>query len=277
MPRNWDEYHQSEKPALDLLEKLGYKVYDQEEEGCDSLPLRSSEHEVVLKSELKAALKRINDWDISENNIEKAINNIRPARLKANNLMEANELIYDSLINNISLKQDLGEGKKGQTVKYIDFDNPENNSFIAINQLRVKGKEVIKPDITIFVNGIPLAVIECKNETTCNEPEEDAITQLRRYQNVRDGLEEGAEQLFYPNQLPLAAWGSSASSATVRAPSRAYKGWKDPYPATNEDIEKLSYGSYFLQLTNAPIVKNKTEKQLFILLLKSLEALKTPH
>jgi len=72
MPRNWDEYHQSEKPALELLDKLGYKVYDQEEEDCDSLPSRDSEHEVVLKTELKAALKRINDWDINDNNIQKA-------------------------------------------------------------------------------------------------------------------------------------------------------------------------------------------------------------
>ncbi len=239
MQRNWDEYHQAEKPALELLDKLGYQVYDQMANNYVGLPSRDSEYEVVLKEELRAALQRINDWDINENNLNKAINKIRPARLKANNLMEANEITYNRLVNYISLPQDLGEGKKNQTIKYIDYENPENNSFIAINQFRVKGRETIKPDIVLFVNGIPLAVIECKNETTCNEPEEEAITQLSRYQNIRDGIEEGAEQLFYPNQILVAAWGNSASSATVRAPARVYKGWKDPYPYTREDIAEL--------------------------------------
>jgi len=238
MSRDWNEYNQSEKPALDLLEKLGYKVYDQTMPDVEDLPKRDSEHEVILKGELKAALIRLNPW-INDNNISKAINEINPAKLRAYNLMEANQLIHNALINNISLKQDLGQGNKNQTVRYIDFDNPENNSFIAINQFRVKGRETIKPDITIFVNGLPLAVIECKNETTCNEPEEEAITQLRRYQNIRDGLEEGAEELFYPNELLVAAWGESASASTVRAPAQEFKPWKDPYPYTREDIARI--------------------------------------
>ena len=177
MTGNWNEYQQSEKPALDLFESLGYKVYDQLDKDFVKLPKRESEHQVILIEELKTALKRINPW-INENNLNKAVNEVRPARLKANSLMAANEIIYDRLINHISLEQDLGHGKKNQTVKYIDYDNPKNNSFIAINQFRVKGKETIKPDITLFVNGLPLAVIECENNTTCNEPEEEAICLL---------------------------------------------------------------------------------------------------
>ena len=239
MTGNWDEYNQSEKPALDLFKTLGYKVYDQLDKDFIKLPERESEHQVILIEELKTALKRINPW-INENNLNKAVNEIRPARLKANSLMSANEIIYDKLINHISLQQDIGHGKKNQTVKYIDYENLDNNSFIAINQFRVKGKETIKPDITLFVNGLPLAVIECKNNTTCNEPEEEAINQLRRYQNIRsDDIEEGAEELFYPNQLIVAAWGDSASSATVGAPAQAFKGWKDPYPYTKDTLAEL--------------------------------------
>ena len=239
MTGNWNEYQQSEKPALDLLNTLGYKVYDKMQNDITKLPKRESEHQVILIEELRKAIKTINPW-INENNLNKAVNEIRPARLKANSLMAANEIIYDKLINHISLKQDLGHGKKSQTIKYIDYDNPENNSFIAINQFRVKGKETIKPDITLFVNGLPLAVIECKNNTTCNEPEDEAIKQLRRYQNIRsDDNEEGAEELFYPNQLIVAAWGDSASSATVGAPAQAYKGWKDPYPYDKDSLEEL--------------------------------------
>jgi len=238
MATNWGEYKLSEKPALDLLEKLGYQIYDQYKDKDITLPIRESEHQVILIEELKKAVKRINPW-INENNLNKAVNEVNPARFKANNLITANELIYQKLINHISLKQDLGKGKKNQTVKFIDFENPENNSFIAINQLRIKGRETIKPDIIIFLNGLPLVVIECKNETTCREPEDDAIDQLRRYQNIRGQIEEGAEELFYPNQMIIAAWGSSATSATVRAPEREFKPWKDLYPYTEQDITDL--------------------------------------
>ncbi|SDL68833.1 type I restriction endonuclease subunit R [Halarsenatibacter silvermanii] len=245
MQRNWDEYHQAEKPALDLFEKLGYDVYDFHADDERDRPLRESEHHVILQEELRDALKRINPW-INENNLNKAVNKIRPARIKATDLMEANEIIYQRLVKHISLTQDLGQGKKNQTVKYIDYDNPENNQFTVMNQFAVKGRDRIKPDIVVFVNGIPLAVIECKNKTTINEPEEEAITQLRRYQNVRDG-EEGAEHLFYPNQILVTAWGNSASAATVGAPARVYKPWKDPYPYSKEEVTEITGFSPNLQ------------------------------
>src|SRR6056297_3163152 len=237
MSRSWNEYELTEKPALNLLEKLGYKVYDIEE-GVSNRPTRETEYDILLEDNLKKALKRINPW-ISENNITKAINEIKPARISATNMMEANELIYEKLVKYISLPQDLGEGKKNQTVKYIDFNNPENNEFIAMNQYRVKGNENIIPDIVVFINGIPVGVIECKNETTCNEPEAEAINQLRRYQNIRDNQNEGAEYLFYPNEILLAAWREGASHSTIGAPARTYKQWKDSYSYKKEDIAKL--------------------------------------
>ena len=153
---------------------------------------------------------------------------IKPARIKATNMMEANEKIYKKLVQYISPEQDLGQGKKNQTVKYIDFDNPENNEYIVMNQYKVKGNENIIPDIVVFVNGIPVGVIECKNETTCNEPEPEAISQLRRYQGIRDNKDEGAEQLFYPDQILVAAWKEGASHCTIGAPAREFKQWKDP-------------------------------------------------
>ncbi|MFW5981327.1 MAG: type I restriction endonuclease, partial [bacterium] len=185
MSRNWDEYHLAEKRALDLFDKLGYKVYDSLQAENSDRPTRNSEHETLLLDNLRQAIKRLNPW-INENNLNKAVNMIRPARIKATDMMEANEIIYERLVKYISLEQDLGQGKKNQTVKYIDFDNPANNEYIVMNQYKIKGNENIIPDIVVFVNGIPVAVIECKNETTCNEPEEEAINQLRRYQNIRD-------------------------------------------------------------------------------------------
>lgn len=236
MPTNWDEYHRVEKRALNLFNKLGYKVYDKQE--TDIRPTRNNLHEVILLDNLRSAIKRINPW-INENNLNKVVNKIRPTKIKATNLMEANEKIYKLLVNYTSVRQDKGQGKKNYTVKYIDFDNVENNEFMVMNQYKVKGRETIIPDIVVFINGIPTSVIECKADTI-DEPEEKAIEQLLRYQNVREGSgDEGAERLFYTNQILVAAWKSSASASTIGATYRHYREWKDPYPNKKEDIEEL--------------------------------------
>ncbi|MBM7556837.1 type I restriction endonuclease subunit R [Halanaerobacter jeridensis] len=238
MSRDWDEYHLVEKRALDLFQELDYQVYDVEQ--GDSIPHRESKHQVLLLDKLRESLRRINPW-LNENNLNKAVNQIRPAKIQATNLMDANEKVYEKLVQHISLQQDLGKGKKNQTVKYIDYNNPENNEFIALNQYTVQGKEKIRTDITVFINGLPIAVIECKNESTCNQPEEEAINQLQRYQDLRDyEADEGAEKLFYTNQFLVAAWGPSASAAPVGTPARHFREWKDPYPHTRDEIEELT-------------------------------------
>ena len=78
--------------------------------------------------------------------------------------MESNQYIWNTLVNYISVEQDLGKGRRGQTVKIIDFDVPENNEFLCVNQFKIEGPEQnIIPDIILFVNGLPLGVIECKS------------------------------------------------------------------------------------------------------------------
>ena len=97
------------------------------------------------------------------------------------NLMEANQKIYEKLTKYISVEQDLGEGRKSHTVKIIDFDNIENNEFLITNQFKVAGiNQNIIPDIILFVNGLPLAAIECKSPFITN-PMEAGINQILRY------------------------------------------------------------------------------------------------
>lgn len=183
MTKNWDEYHRVEKRALNLFERLGYKVFDINK--TMERPARNSEHEVLLLDNLKKGIKRINPW-ISENNLNKAVNMIRPARIKATNLLEANEIIYERLVKHVSVLQDLGQGKKNQTVKYIDFEDPDNNEFLVMNQYKVKGRENIIPDIVVFINGIPIGVIECKVDTI-DEPEEKShrtVEKISEYQGI---------------------------------------------------------------------------------------------
>ncbi|TYB30733.1 MAG: type I restriction endonuclease subunit R [Candidatus Mcinerneyibacterium aminivorans] len=236
---SWNEYTKSEKPILSIFDKLGYKVFDINAKHED-IPEREKETEVILKSNLKRAIKRINPW-INDYNLKKAVDKINPDKILAHDLIEANELIYEKLVNYISLEQDLGQGKKNQTVKYIDFENPENNEWMVLNQFKVEGtEENIIPDITIFVNGLPVGVIECKSPFI-DDSQEKAIEQLLRYQNQRDtqDIVEGAEKLFYPNQITIAAWGDSASAAVIGASHEHYREWKDLYPYDEENIEKL--------------------------------------
>ena len=88
------------------------------------------------------------------------------------NLIEANQSIWNTINQCVSVMQDLGKGNKGQTVHIIDFDNLENNEFLCTNQFKVEGiNQSIIPDIVLFVNGLPLVVIECKSPYITNPME----------------------------------------------------------------------------------------------------------
>ena len=84
----------------------------------------------------------------------------------AASLAEANETLYTSLTYGIALEQDRGDGRKSHTVRFLDFDKPSRNEWIVTRQYKVLGsKKHVIPDIVVFVNGLPLAVVECKSPT----------------------------------------------------------------------------------------------------------------
>ena len=133
--------------------------------------------------------------------------------------------------------QDVGRGNKGQTVKIIDFENLENNEFICTNQFKVSGiNQNIIPDIVLFVNGIPLAVIECKSPYITN-PMEAGIDQLMRYANRRNPEDhEGAEKLFHFNQFMVSTHRDKARVGTITSRMEHFLEWKDPYPKAKTDL-----------------------------------------
>ena len=84
-------------------------------------------------------------------------------------LIETNQTLWKTLVQYISVDQGLGQGRRGQTVKIIDFDNIQNNEYICVNQFKVEGpNQNIIPDIILFVNGLSLGVIECKSPYITN-------------------------------------------------------------------------------------------------------------
>ena len=125
--------------------------------------------------------------------------------------MEANRALTSLLLTGTTVEGvESRDGGRGQAVHYIDWNHPERNEFLAINQFRVdepggQAHKFVVPDIVLFVNGIPLVVIECKSPYI-TEPAVEAIDQLQRYANQRARVndDEGNERLFHFNQFVVA-------------------------------------------------------------------------
>ena len=231
----WDELHLAENPAVELLQSLGYTYVEAEKLEAE----RASLKEAILSSRLAAALKRLNPW-LSETNLTKAVKAVTMA--PAASLAEANETLYTSLTYGIALEQDLGDGRKSHTVKFLDFDKPNRNDWIVTRQYKVLGtKKHVIPDIVVFLNGLPLAVIECKSPTIGDTWKAEAVKQLHRYQEASSHWkDQGAPKLFEAAQVLIATCGERAAYGTVGTSERFFLEWKEPYPVTVKQLaEKL--------------------------------------
>lgn len=226
-----DEEVKVELPAIEQLKQLGWDYVP----GSILAAERGSFRDVVLVQRLEAALRRLNPW-ISEENLTKVMRELTHPNHAA--LMEYNQSIYDILVNYLSVEQDLGQGRRGQTVKIIDFDNPANNEFLCTTQFKVEGvTQNIIPDMVCFVNGLPLAVIECKSPYVADAVAE-GINQLRRYANLRDpASDEGAQRLFWYNQLMVSTCRDQAKVGTISSNAQHYSAWKDAYPYSDAEVK----------------------------------------
>jgi len=233
----WNEATLSEDPAVEHLRRLGYtyvapSVLD---------PERDSPKDIVLPRRLAAALRRLNPW-ISDDNISKAIRAV--TAVPAASIIEASEHLHTTLTYGISLEQDLGDGagKKGQTVRFFDFDAPARNDFVVTRQFRVQGaKKNIRPDIVLLANGIPLVVVECKSPTLGESWKADALDQFSRYQELDARYRElGAPRLFEPVQILVATCGQAAVYGTVTTPHRYYAEWKTMWPSSDAAFTKAA-------------------------------------
>ena len=233
----WDERNLVENAAVDLIQLLGYTYVTGEKLKSE----RAKFSDAVLGGRLAAALRRLNPW-LSDANVRLAIR--RVTRVAAADLLEANQAIYTSLIYGVALEQDRGDGRKSHTVRFFDFDEPERNDWVVTQQYRVRGaKTDILPDIVVFVNGLPLVVIECKNPIIGRGWKAKAIAQLRRYQEAEDQWKlQGAPKLFETAQVLIGTCGQRAVYGTTGTVERYYLEWKEPHPLSigqlTEKIER---------------------------------------
>jgi len=256
MYRKLDEEYYVENPFLSHLKRLGWNIFRQNKDNPEdikeiisfsssyepifgkSIKLRESFREIILEDVLKDSIKRINPW-IEEDQINNVVRKISTPQ--NNSLLEANREIHDLLIENTSVSENRKTGEKSPTVRFIDFKNPDNNTFIAISQFKVNipGTEKhIIPDIVLFINGLPLIVVECKAPTIA-DPITEAINQLMRYSNRR-GIKEGNERLFWYNLFTVATSNQISKYGTITAEYEHFVEWKDPYPYSLSDIGKES-------------------------------------
>ena len=229
-----DERQFVEAPALDQLKGLGWSHLDGTTLVPEKSNHRSSLKDVVLTPNLEQAIQRINPW-ISEDNLRKVVREV--TLIQTSTLMEANQWFWERLTQYFSVDQDLGSGRRGQTLKLIDFDNPENNEFLCVDQFKIQGpSQNIIPDILLFVNGLPLGVIECKAPFV-TDPMAEGINQLRRYANLRNPSDtEGCEKLFHYNQVMVSTFRDGARVGTISSPVEYYLEWKDPYPTDAKEL-----------------------------------------
>jgi type I restriction enzyme R subunit len=233
--QSWNEASLSEGPAVEHLRRLGYTYVPPEALETE----RESLKDVVLTKHLLRALRKLNPW-LSDDNAQKAVRAV--THVPATSLIEASEKLHTALTFGISLEQDRGDGKKSHSVFFFDFDDPKKNDFLVTRQFSVQGsKKTIRPDLVLFVNGIPLAVIECKSPTLGEAWKADALEQLGRYQELDPKYREmGAPRLFEPVQILVGTCGQAAVYGTVTTPHRFYAEWKTLWPSSEAAFEKLS-------------------------------------
>ena len=236
-----DEKNHVEEPLLKQLEQMPglHWTVLRLEMGQGQLPKetqRETFDQVLMKKDLEDALKRINPW-MNDQHVFEAIADI--TAFDNDNLLNNNKKILELLVNGTKVKR--GEGLPSEDVRFIDFDKPEHNSYVAVSQLklRILGTDKhIYPDVVCFLNGIPIAVIECKSPRD-KDPIPNAIDQLMRYCEQRDYIKEGSRLLFHYNQFIIASCRNKAKFGTITTTiEKHFYRWTDPYPDTLETLSK---------------------------------------
>lgn len=178
---------QIEQFAIELLEKSGYQYICGPDIAPDSkTPERKTFDEALLIERLKKAVGRINP-DIPAGARDDAIRQIQ--RLNSPELIANNEAFHRMLTEGINVSYQKDGADRGDLVWLVDFSNPENNEFLVINQFTVIENNVNKrPDIILFINGLPLVVIELKNPADESATLKSAFKQLQTYKQAIPGM-----------------------------------------------------------------------------------------
>lgn len=270
------EYSSVEKPFLDKLRQIGWRVIDHGSSGIPKDPtasLRTNFNDWALKSVFSEKVKDLNSW-ITEEQINQCWDKIITQNGK---LLEVNEATFAMLRKGITLEgKNEVTGEENPTVHLVALGDKYNeNDFTAINQFRINtpgtAKECIIPDIVCFVNGLPWIVIECKDEDVA-EPMSEAFNQIRRYANLRNDEDdeyaelEGKEQLYYSNLFSVITHGKEARFGTISSDFDFFYNWRDIFP---EEYRTVQIGDDEQSVRQEVIILGMFNKEILIDLLEN--------
>lgn len=245
---SFDEKDISKKPALELLQTLGYQYISPD----DALAMRGGKTtNVLLEEVLRRQLRELNSIRIgshkearfSEQNIENGVVAMRNVPMEGG-YISGNETVYNMLTLGKVFEQSIDGDKKSYTMRYIDWEHPENNVYHATKEfavIRTGLSETYRPDIVLFVNGIPLVVIECKRPDV-KDAEEQAISQ-----HIRNQKDDGIRALYVYSALLLSVGNSFGSYATTGSAPKFWCKWHEMF-LNNE--EELAYQKHLLDVVN---------------------------
>jgi type I restriction enzyme R subunit len=232
-----------EELAIELLENQGYQhIYAPDIALDGNNPLRNGLNEVLLEPKLKSAIDHINP-NIPLEGREEALRQVR--RIASPELISANEEFYVILTEGINITTRKDGEDRGDYVKLIDFDNPENNEFNVINQFTViENNQNKRPDIILFVNGIPLVVIELKNAVDENATVTSAYKQLQTYKQT-------IPSLFTYNGILVISDGLEAKAGSLSSELNRFMAWK----SADGEVEASNLVSQLETLINGMLNK----------------------
>lgn len=238
-----DERNHVEKPLLNQLHSLDWEIFDLDKKQHPSDSYRQSFTEVVMLPILRERLKIINPW-LEDDQVGEVIKQLT-ASFPGADLIKNNRHVFSLLLENTSISENRQTGDKSPTVRFVDFNHRDNNRFIAVCQFKVRilGTEHhIFPDIVLFLNGLPVVVIECKSPKV-KDAIPEAIDQILRYSEQRGFKGEGSSPLFYYNQIVMATCRQEAKFGTITTHNKnQFFRWADPYPRTVDELEHGSSG-----------------------------------
>lgn len=218
------EWQFAERPAIEHLQAMGYGFVAPSEHAA----LRDGENHVLFRPHLTEALMRINGIDSAS--AEAAFGEL---------VGLSNDEAWLKVLRGDFARKVTGQETR-QTLRVIDFLEPANNRFTVTHQLRVKAETTRKPDIVIYVNGIPLVVIEAKSPLNVRDKTGEAFEQIKQYETE-------IPRLFYSNVFNIVTDGALVLYGATGSNSKYYAEWRDPWPKLEADFaDSLAKGLWCL-------------------------------
>lgn len=257
MNLSFKEDHISQLPALMLLMKLGYTYLTPDE----ALAMRGGKtSNVLLEEVLRNQLRRINSIRVnrnkeelfSEQNIENGVLAMRNIPMEGGYL-NGNETVYNLLTLGKAFEQSIDGDKKSYTMRFIDWERPERNVYHVTEEFAVTRTgmaDTYRPDIVLFVNGIPLVVIECKR------PDIKGALEQAISQHLRNQKEDGIRSLYLYSALLMSIGNSYGAYGTTATPAKFWNKWREMFVTEQDEAE---YARQLDHLVNEPLSEEQKD------------------